>query len=109
MVMNRAVGTLDNFPSIHQVKEIADWFQANKPNRERQSKIFPKDCDDCMGDGLVFLQDEDGGKYVFSCETCENGKMQAQLAIEAAEKTNEKNNHAPKVSIGYEIGFMRTR
>lgn len=96
LVLKRAVETLDHFPSIHQTKEIADWLQANKPKTNNKTRIIEKDCPDCCGDGLVFMRNELNAKYIFSCMTCENGRIQ-----------REASHCAPPTSTGYDKGMLK--
>jgi hypothetical protein len=98
MVLQKAVETLDHFPSISQIKEIADSFMANKTTRS-ESRIVCDSCPDCMGDGLLFLFNEHGYRYVFSCGSCRNGEIQRQISGQAA----------PHVSVGEKQGFMPRR
>lgn len=99
--LNRAAETLDHFPSLSQVIELCDYFQkisdAAKGVVSKKSRIIDKPCCSCMGDGLLFLYDENGSHYIFSCDKCKNGDIQREIS----------GRDAPHVNVGIKLGYIK--
>lgn len=81
MVLERAVQTLDHFPSISQLKEIADRFQTEKPEgyehgRPRLEIVSGSACKTCGDDGYILADRRDMPSlpYIFKCPNCARGR-----------------------------------
>lgn len=76
MLMDRAVETLDHFPSIVQCEEIAKDLGFKHASGWKYFEV--DDCLVCGGAGWHWVKRPDDGEGVVACDDCRAGKNMQQ-------------------------------
>lgn len=72
ILMDRATQTLDHFPSISQIEEIAKELDIKHIAKWRYKAV--SDCLTCGGPGWHWVTRIDGVECPVACDDCEAGK-----------------------------------
>jgi hypothetical protein len=106
MVMNRALSTLDHFPSINQIAEICEYLQSNKSLGHSKKPVV--NCVTCGGRGyLVCVNPEDQSRMYAACDDCEAGKYESQRTAKFSDGTYGR--LTPSQRVARSMGFTDMR